>query len=60
MTSVLLIDDDEALRMTAERILDKCGLDVIGLAGDGVEGVKQFKKLSPDIVLLDIDMPKTH
>ncbi len=58
MTSVLLVDDHEDLRMTAARILEKCGLDVIGLAADGMEGVEQYKKLSPDVVLLDIDMPK--
>ena len=57
MTSVLLVDDNEPLLTSAQRILDNFGLDVIGLAKDGVEGVKQFKKLNPDIVLLDIEMP---
>ena len=57
MTTVLLVDDNEPLLMTAQRILDNFGLDVIGLAKDGAEGVKQFKTLKPDIVLLDIEMP---
>ena len=58
MTKVLLVDDDDAIRMTVKMVLDHNGFDVVGEGKNGLEGVKKFKSLKPDLVLLDIDMPK--
>ena len=60
MATVLLVDDDDAIRSTVRSVLKAGGLDVAGEAANGEAGVKQFKKVSPDIVLLDIDMPKMN
>ena len=56
---ILIVDDDELLRLTAKDMLEKCGYRVL-VAVDGQDAVEQFKAHSSDIqaVLLDIMMPR--
>ncbi len=56
--TVLLIDDEELIRMTARRMLESLGYTVL-LAPDGREGVRLFaeKKESIDLIILDMIMP---
>lgn len=54
---VLLVDDDEKLRHSLRGVLEDHGIEVVGEAGDGVEGVALSWKLSPDVVLMDYRMP---
>ena len=56
MAKVLVIDDDKAFRDLARRMLESGGHSVIE-AVDGIEGVKEFKKENPDVVVADIIMP---
>ena len=56
--TALLCDDSRALRMLAARQLDDCGFDVVGEADNGEDAVAQFLKLQPDVVVLDLVMPK--
>ncbi len=58
MTTVLVADDDEALRMTVKAVLESNGYDVVGVAENGEETVSKFRELNPDVVMLDLDMPK--
>ncbi|MEQ1485465.1 EAL domain-containing protein [Methyloglobulus sp.] len=53
---VLLIDDDQTLHLWANRNLCKAGFKLISCF-DGKEGIKAFKECSPDIVMIDIEMP---
>jgi PAS domain S-box-containing protein len=55
---VLVIDDEEIVRLTAESILAECGYEVI-LAGSGREGISIFSTRKNDVqcVLLDMAMP---
>jgi DNA-binding NarL/FixJ family response regulator len=54
---VLLVDDSERVREDLRRLLDlSAGIEVIGEAASGVEGVYQAEILEPDMVLLDLDM----
>lgn len=57
---VLLIDDSMFVRKQLSQILTSEGFDIIGEAGDGVEGLEMYKSLSPsvDLVTLDITMPR--
>ena len=57
-TSILLVDDHPVFRKGL-RILfeDEQDIQVVGEAGDGQEAIDQVKKLSPDVVVMDINMP---
>jgi DNA-binding response OmpR family regulator len=54
---VLLIEDDRLLRKACEVGLQKRGFAVL-TAADGEEGIQQARAGSPDLILLDMLMPK--
>ena len=54
---VLLIDDHALVRKGLEELLQSRGIEVIGSAGNGEEGIAIAKEKTPDITLLDIKMP---
>jgi DNA-binding NarL/FixJ family response regulator len=55
---VLLVDDENLVRSGFKLILDSEGdLEVIGEATNGAEAVEATKKLDPDVVLMDVQMP---
>jgi DNA-binding NarL/FixJ family response regulator len=55
---IVLVDDEQMVRSGMRMILEsEDDLEVVGEAGDGVEGVALVKKLDPDIVLMDVQMP---
>ncbi|MFZ5558722.1 MAG: response regulator [Pseudomonadota bacterium] len=55
---VLIVDDHALFRSGVKALLARqAGIDVVGEAGDGLEGVKRAKALKPDVVLLDLHMP---
>lgn len=56
--TVLLCDDSRAMRMVTATVLADHGFDVVAEAGDGIAAVEQFKAHKPDVVLLDLVMPK--
>ena len=56
-TKILVIDDDSNLSELLKMYFEKEGYDV-KTAGDGMEGLNYFKIFEPDMVLLDIMMPK--
>ncbi|UCE86544.1 MAG: response regulator [Deltaproteobacteria bacterium] len=55
---VLLADDALFMREMIREIIEPDGFEVIGEASDGIEAVEQFRKLQPDIVTMDIVMPR--
>jgi two-component system invasion response regulator UvrY len=58
MIKVLLVDDHELVRTGIRRILEEAGdMEVVGEAGDGDEAVRVVRKLAPDVVLMDVNMP---
>ncbi|MHB8129298.1 MAG: response regulator [Mobilitalea sp.] len=57
MKRVLIVDDAAFMRMTIRNILVKNGFEVVGEAVDGIDGVKKYKELKPDIVTMDFTMP---
>jgi DNA-binding NarL/FixJ family response regulator len=55
---VLIADDQTLFRAGLARLLDEDSrVEVVGLAMDGQEAVKQAAKLKPDVVLMDMKMP---
>lgn len=56
---VLVVDDSAFMRKSISIMLEEDkGIKVIGTAKDGVEGYELTKKLKPDLVTLDIEMPR--
>ena len=56
---VLVVDDRELFRRGLTMLLGvEAGIDVVGEAGDGIEGTTLAERTAPDVVLLDIRMPK--
>mgnify|MGYP001256522783 FL=1 len=55
---VLIVDDHTLFRSGIKALLQRQeGFEVVGEAGDGLEGLKRAKSLQPDVVLLDLHMP---
>lgn len=56
---VLLVDDSPTVRAVLQRILRRTpDLEVVGEAGDGETGVRLAAELAPDLVLMDLAMPR--
>ena len=58
-TRILLVDDHPVVRRGLKHLLGvQPGWEIIDEAADGVEAVEKAQRLDPDVVLLDISMPK--
>ena len=55
---VLIADDASFMRHMIREIIEPEGYEIVGEATDGVEAVDQFAELHPDLVTMDIVMPK--
>lgn len=58
MAKILIADDSKLVRETMKKMLLELGHEVIGLAEDGEEAYEKYKEFQPDIITLDINMPK--
>ena len=54
---VLLVDDDEAFRMSVAQVLAQRGYDVVGQASTVAEARAGVGRLQPDALLLDVNLP---
>jgi two-component system, chemotaxis family, chemotaxis protein CheY len=57
---ILIADDDRTTRLILRMLLNENYFDVVGEAADGAKAVELWEKLRPDIVFMDIDMPKLN
>ncbi|MFK3821250.1 response regulator [Pseudomonas yamanorum] len=55
---VLVVDDHPAVRTTVRLILEGEGYEVVGEADNGVDALAQMQALNPDILILDIGIPR--
>lgn len=61
LIKVIIIDDDPMVREVNKDFIQKVkGFEIIGEASNGEEGIQLVKKLKPDVVILDIYMPKIN
>lgn len=55
---ILVVDDDHNMRELLKSLLRREGYNVVGDAGDGNAALTQCESLDPDVVCLDINMPR--
>lgn len=56
---VLIVDDSSFMRMAIRGILSRApGIEVVGIAADGIEGVEKALELNPDLITMDVEMPR--
>ena len=59
MIRVLLVDDHPIMRRGLRDVLEDSGVfEVVGLAADGVEAVRKAEETRPDVIVMDMMMPK--
>src|SRR5712664_1638924 len=57
---ILISDDGDSVRNIIGLFLEHAGFEVCGEAADGVEAIEQAKKLKPDLIVLDLVMPRMN
>ncbi|MBC7235662.1 MAG: response regulator transcription factor, partial [Chloroflexi bacterium] len=55
---VLLVDDHALFLEGMQNLLTSRGIDVVGIARDGLEALAQARALRPDVILMDVRMPR--
>lgn len=55
---VLIAEDEALIRMDLAEMLGEEGYDVVGQAGDGEQAIALAEELRPDLVILDVKMPR--
>lgn len=55
---ILIVDDAKFMRITLSNILKKANHEVVGEGENGVDAVRLYRELDPDIVTMDITMPE--
>jgi DNA-binding NarL/FixJ family response regulator len=57
---ILVIDDGDSVRDVIRIFLEHAGFEVCGEAADGVQAIEMAKKLKPDLIVLDLAMPRMN
>jgi DNA-binding NarL/FixJ family response regulator len=57
LMTVLIVDDNRGFRVSARRLLEAEGFEVVGEARDGHGAIACATRLQPDLVLLDVALP---
>ena len=61
MLRILLVDDHVLFRKGVAALLsNRQNIQIVGEAGDGLEAIKVAREKLPDIILMDIEMPKCN
>lgn len=61
MISVLVVDDSVLIRKRISRLLNNHRrIEVVGTASDGLQAIEMIRKLKPDVVTLDVEMPNMN
>jgi len=61
MKQILVVDDSKSMRLALRLLLQsRSELEVCGEAVDGLDAIEKAKRLKPDVILLDLAMPKLN
>jgi DNA-binding NarL/FixJ family response regulator len=55
--TVLIVDDHPTFRLTARALLEAEGFEVVGEAADGASAIEEARRLKPEVLLLDVQLP---
>ena len=56
--NILIVDDLKFIKMVLRELIEKAGFRVVGEASDGLEAIEAYQDKRPDVVILDVTMPK--
>lgn len=59
MATILIVDDTLIMRKAIRDIVEEAGHEVVGEAENGREAFEKYKELKPDLVTMDITMPRS-
>jgi two-component system chemotaxis response regulator CheY len=54
----MIVDDASFMRVSIRKMLEDYDYEVVAEASDGAEAVEMYKKFKPDVITMDITMPK--
>jgi two-component system chemotaxis response regulator CheY len=57
---ILVVEDEKLITMQITRVLSRAGYDIVGTASDGEEAVRKANELHPNVILMDLVMPRVH
>ncbi|NHN30636.1 response regulator [Paenibacillus agricola] len=60
MAKILIVDDSSLMRRNLKYILENAGHQVVGEASDGVQAYSEYVRTEPDLVTMDITMPRVN
>jgi len=55
---LLIVDDNPSIRYLIRFLLEQQGYEICGEAEDGLQAIDAARQLNPDLILLDVSMPK--
>ena len=56
---ILVVDDSAVFRLVLGRVIGRTpGMEIVGVAADGLEALEAARRLNPDVVTLDVEMPE--
>ncbi|WP_172251181.1 response regulator [Saccharibacillus deserti] len=58
MAKIMIVDDAAFMRIVLKEMLNKLGHEVVAEAANGVEAFREYARVKPDIVTMDITMPE--
>jgi DNA-binding NarL/FixJ family response regulator len=56
--TVILVENHTIVRQGFRRLLEERGFEIVGEAGDGIQGVRLVRDLLPDVVTMDVSLPR--
>jgi DNA-binding NarL/FixJ family response regulator len=59
-TGLLIVDDDPTVRFAIRSFVEADGYKVCGEAKDGVDAIERAKELAPELIVLDLAMPRMN
>lgn len=60
MKRILVVDDNQAVRLVVRSALEMHGPYIVHEAVDGLDAVQKAETLNPDLVIMDLSMPRMH